>query len=83
MQHVLTNDHGIPIDITVSSYHSTDFLKIDETCEPLTLFTNHILVIPYYPVPISELGRYVMLATLTSPIHDNISNIPKFSVLIV
>ena len=71
MQHVLTNDHGIAIDITVSSYHSTDFLKIDETCEPLTLFTNHILVIPYYPVPISELGRYVMLPALAEFTHPD------------
>ena len=28
MQHVLANDYGIPMDITVSSYQSADFQKI-------------------------------------------------------
>ena len=69
MQHVLTNDFGIQVDVTISSFQSVDFLKIDETCKTHTLFTNHILVIPYAPVPISELGRYVMLPALAQYEH--------------
>ena len=40
MQHILANDYGIPMDITVSSYQSADFQKIDQVCEPQKLFTN-------------------------------------------
>lgn len=69
MQHVLTNDFGVAVDVTISSFQSVDFLKIDETCETMTLFTNHILVIPYSPVPISDLGRYVMLPALAEYVH--------------
>ena len=69
MQHVLENNYGIPIDVTVSSFQSADFLKIDETCKTLKLFTNHILVIPYSPVPLSDLGRYVMLPALVEYEH--------------
>jgi len=69
MQHVLTNDFGIQVDVTVSSFQSVDFLKIDETCKTLTLFTNHILVIPYSPIPLSDLGRYVMLPALAQYEH--------------
>ena len=69
MQHVLTNNYGIQVDVTISSFQSANFLKIDETCKTLTLFTNHILVIPYSPVPISELGRYVMLPALAQYEH--------------
>ena len=69
MQHVLTNDFGIQVDVTISSFQSVDFLKIDETCKTHTLFTNHILVIPYSPVPLSELGRYVMLPALAQYEH--------------
>ena len=69
MQHVLENNYGIPIDVTVSSFQSVDFLKIDETCKTLTLFTNHILVIPYSAVPLSDLGRYVMLPALVEYEH--------------
>ena len=69
MQHVLTNNFGLQVDVTVSSFQSVDFLKIDETCKTLTLFTNHILVIPYPPVPLSDLGRYVMLPALAQYEH--------------
>jgi hypothetical protein len=69
MQHVIENNYGIPVDVTVSSFQSVDFLKIDETCKTLTLFTNHILVIPYSPVPLSDLGRYVMLPALAEYEH--------------
>ena len=69
MQHVLTNDFGIPVDVTISSFESVDFLKIDETCKTHTLFTNHILVIPYSPVALSDLGRYVMLPALAQYEH--------------
>ena len=34
MQHVLANDYGIPMDITVSSFKSADFQQIYEVCEP-------------------------------------------------
>ena len=73
MQHILANDYGIPMDITVSSYQSADFQKIDQVCEPQKLFTNHILVIPYQPVPLSELGRYVMLPALAEFQHPDTS----------
>ena len=73
MQHVLTNDFGIQVDVTISSFQSVDFLKIDETCKTHTLFTNHILVIPYSPVPLSELGRYVMLPALAQYEHPETS----------
>ena len=73
MQHILANDYGIPMDITVSSFKSADFQKIDEVCEPQKLFTNHILVIPYQPVPLSELGRYVMLPALAEFQHPDTS----------
>ena len=69
MQHVLENNYGIPVDVTVSSFESADFLKIDQTCKTLTLFTNHILVIPYSSVPLSDLGRYVMLPALVQYDH--------------
>ena len=69
MQHILINDSGIPVDVSVSSYASANFLKIDETCKSLTLFTNHVLVIPYSPVQISDLGRYVMLPALVEFEH--------------
>ena len=73
MQHILANDYGIPMDITVSSFQSADFQKIDQVCEPQKLFTNHILVIPYQPVPLSELGRYVMLPALAEFQHPDTS----------
>ena len=73
MQHVLTNNYGIQVDVTISSFQSVDFLKIDETCKTLTLFTNHILVIPYSPVPLSDLGRYVMLPALAQYEHPETS----------
>ena len=73
MQHVLANDYGIPMDITVSSFKSADFQQIDEVCEPQKLFTNHILVIPYQAVPLSELGRYVMLPALAEFQHPDTS----------
>ena len=69
MQHVLINDSGTPVNVSVSSYASANFLKIDETCKPQTLFTNHILVIPYSPVQIADLGRYVMLPALVEFEH--------------
>ena len=69
MQHVLINDSGTPVNVSVSSYASANFLKIDETCKPQTLFTNHILVIPYSPVKIADLGRYVMLPALVEFEH--------------
>ena len=69
MQHVLINDSGTPVNISVSSYTGANFLKIDETCKPQTLFTNHILVIPYSPVQIADLGRYVMLPALVEFEH--------------
>ena len=69
MQHVLINDSGTPVNISVSSYASANFLKIDETCKSQTLFTNHVLVIPYSPIPISDLGRYVMLPALVEFEH--------------
>ena len=47
MQHILINDSGLMIDVTVSSYQSADFLKVDEVCKTQKLFTNHVLVIPY------------------------------------
>ena len=40
MQHVLTNNYGIQVDVTISSFQSVDFLKIDETCKTHTLFTK-------------------------------------------
>ena len=73
MQHVLTNNFGIQVDVTISSFQSVDFLKIDETCKTFTLFTNHILVIPYSPVPLSDLGRYVMLPALAQYEHPETS----------
>ena len=69
MQHVLINDSGTPVNVSVSSYASANFLKIDETCKPQTLFTIHILVIPYSPVKIADLGRYVMLPALVEFEH--------------
>ena len=59
-------------------YHSIQlpkcrFSKIDQVCEPQKLFTNHILVIPYQPVPLSELGRYVMLPALAEFQHPDTS----------
>ncbi|MDC4231924.1 MAG: hypothetical protein M8319_06325 [Nitrosopumilus sp.] len=69
MQHILINDSGTPVNVSVSSYASANFLKIDETCKSLTLFTNHVLVIPYSPVKISDLGRYVMLPALVEFEH--------------
>ena len=69
MQHVLINDSGTPVNVSVSSYAGANFLKIDETCKPQTLFTNHILVIPYSPVQIADLGRYVMLPALVEFEH--------------
>ena len=69
MQHVLINDSGTPVNISVSSYTGANFLKIDETCKPQTLFTNHILVIPYSPIKTADLGRYVMLPALVEFEH--------------
>ena len=69
MQHVLANDFGTPVNVSVSSFQSAEFQKIDETCPPFTLFTNHVLVIPYSPVKISDLGRYVMLPALAEFEH--------------
>ncbi|MDC0241364.1 hypothetical protein OAK66_02915 [Candidatus Nitrosopelagicus sp.] len=69
LQHVLTNDSGTPVNVSVSSFQSVEFQKVDETCKPITLFTNHILVIPYSPVQISDLGRYVMLPALVEFEH--------------
>jgi len=64
MQHILINDSGYIIDVTVSSYESAQFQKIDDVCETNQLFTNHILVIPYSVINTSDIGRYLMLPTL-------------------
>ena len=64
MQHILINDSGSIIDVTVSSYESAHFQKIDDVCETNQLFTNHILVIPYSVINTSDIGRYLMLPAL-------------------
>ena len=64
MQHILINGSGMMIDVIVSSYHSAEFLKIDQVCKTQTLFTNHILVIPYSIIDTSDSGRYLMLPAL-------------------
>ena len=49
MQHILINDSGKIIDVTVSSYQSAQYQQVDEVCKTQKLFTNHILVIPSHP----------------------------------
>ena len=65
MQHILINDSGKIIDVTVSSYQSAQYQQVDEVCKTQKLFTNHILVIPYTTINTSDLGRYLMLPALT------------------
>tara|TARA_Y100000590_G_scaffold184407_1_gene210156 strand:+ start:3660 stop:5108 length:1449 start_codon:yes stop_codon:yes gene_type:complete len=71
MQHILINGSGLMIDVTVSSYQSADFLKVDEVCKTQKLFTNHILVIPYSTINTSELGRYLMLPALAEFVNPD------------
>ena len=64
MQHIIINSSGLMIDVTLSSFQSADFLKVDEVCKTQKLFTNHILVIPYSVINTSDSGRYLMLPAL-------------------
>ena len=64
MQHILFNDSGSIIDVTVSSYQSAQYQQIDEVCKTQKLFTNHILVIPFSTINTSDIGRYIMLPAL-------------------
>ena len=73
MQHILFNDSGKIIDVTVSSYESAQYQKIDQVCKTEKLFTNHILVIPYSVIDISEFGRYLMLPALTEFVDPDTS----------
>ena len=73
MQHILFNDSGKIIDVTVSSYESAQYQKIDQVCKSEKLFTNHILVIPYSVIDISEFGRYLMLPALTEFVDPDTS----------
>ena len=71
MQHILINDSGKIIDVTVSSYQSAQYQQVDEVCKTQKLFTNHILVIPYTTINTSDLGRYLMLPALTEFIEPD------------
>ena len=73
MQHILFNDSGKIIDVTVSSYESAQYQKVDHVCKTEKLFTNHILVIPYSVIDISEFGRYLMLPALTEFVDPDTS----------
>ena len=73
MQHILFNDSGMVIDVTVSNYESAQYQKIVQVCDTEKLFTNHILVIPYSIINTSELGRYLMLPALTEFIDPDTS----------
>ena len=64
MQHILFNDSGSIIDVTVSSLQSAQYQQIDEVCKTQKLFTNHILVIPFSTINTSDIGRYIMLPAL-------------------
>ena len=55
MQHILFNDSGSIIDVTVSSYQSAQYQQIDEVCKTQKLFTNHILVIPFSTINTSDI----------------------------
>jgi len=71
MQHILINDSGLMIDVTISSYQSADFLKIDQVCKTQTLFTNHILVVPYSIINTADFGRYLMLPALVEYVNPD------------
>ena len=71
MQHIIINSSGLMIDVTLSSYQSADFLKVDEVCKTQKLFTNHILVIPYSVINTSDSGRYLMLPALAEYVNPD------------
>ena len=61
MQHQIANNYGKPITVTVSSYLSADADLIDLVCEPMTIYPQQVMLIPYQPLNLDDLNRYTML----------------------
>ena len=63
MQHQIANNYGKPITVTVSSYLSADADLIDLVCEPMTIYPQQVMLIPYQPLNLDDLNRYCLLYT--------------------
>ena len=61
MQHQIANNYGKPITVTVSSYLSADADLIDSICDPMTIYPQQVMLIPYQPLNLDDLNRYTML----------------------
>ena len=61
MQHQIANNYGKPITVTVSSYKSAAVDLIDSVCDPMTIYPQQVMLIPYQPLNLDDLNRYTML----------------------
>ena len=61
MQHQIANNYGKPITVTVSSYQSAAVDQIDSVCDPMTIYPQQVMLIPYQPLNLDDLNRYTML----------------------
>jgi len=61
MQHQIANNYGKPITVTVSSYQSAAVDLIDSVCDPMTIYPQQVMLIPYQPLNLDDLNRYTML----------------------
>ena len=61
MQHQVANDYGKPITVVVSSYQSASVDLIDSVCDPMTIYPQQVMLIPYQPLNLDDLNRYTML----------------------
>ena len=61
MQHQIANNYGSPVTVTVSSYLSADADLVDLVCDPMTIYPQQVMLIPYQPLNLDDLNRYTML----------------------
>ena len=61
MQHQIANNYGKPITVTVSSYQSAAIDLIDSVCDPMTIYPQQVMLIPYQSLNLDDLNRYTML----------------------
>ena len=74
MQHQIANNYGKPITVTVSSYRSAAVDLIDSVCDPMTIYPQQVMLIPYQPLNLDDLNRYTMLQAsidFKNPDDDN------------
>ena len=64
MQHQIINDYGEPIAVVVSSFRSVDFDLIDAVCNPMIIYPQQMMLIPYETLDLNDYNKYTMLPAL-------------------